>query len=184
MSSYLDYMMYSNNNSQMPRNMYDQQLSAYQQQLAQLQQNNPFSGINQQAQQNQQPATFNNFVPNQMAPQTPVQQVVQQPMQQQQQQQQQLQNKQNDLYLQSLFMEFLRSPEMKDFTNTFYTKFSHFYKNKTGLEYSSIDPSFNYPSNPMPQQVAPTQPQQMTPTSSQSPLIAEPSATPKYIIEH
>ena len=109
MSSYLDFIMYGNNNLNAAKNMYEQQIAQYQQQLAQLQQNSPY---------NRMPA----YQPPQVFPQQPVMQQTQQPR--------------DDLYLQSLFMEFLRSPEMKDFTDTFYSKFSIFYKNKTGLDYN------------------------------------------------
>lgn len=47
---------------------------------------------------------------------------------------------QPDLYLQSMYMKFLRSPEMQSFANDFYVKFAQFYKNETGVD-------FPYPNN-------------------------------------
>lgn len=140
--NYYDLMsnsMYGNNsygmNSGLSPTTYDRQLAMYQQQLQ----------MNSQPQPN-----MNNFTGSMQNMNMPLPNMMpqfQQPMYQQQQvipqQQPNINNNQNtnpqqnqnDLYLQSLFMEFLRSPEMKDFTDTFTGKFAQFYKNKTGLDY-------------------------------------------------
>lgn len=78
---------------------------------------------------------------------------------------------QQDVYIQSLFMEFLRSPEMRDFCNDFYSKFSQFYKNKTGLD-------FPYQNNLANNTNINAQPQQ---TNVSTPQMS--NAQPNYIIE-
>lgn len=166
--NYYDLMsnsMYGNNsygmNSGLSPTTYDRQLAMYQQQLQ----------MNSQPQPNMN--NMNNFTGSMQNMNIPLPNMMpqfQQPMYQQQQvipQQQpninnnqntNQQQNQNDLYLQSLFMEFLRSPEMKDFTDTFTGKFAQFYKNKTGLDYPVAGSGIQTQQNI-------SQPQQMTPVN-------------------
>lgn len=183
MSSYLDYMMYGNNAPGAPGSMYEQRMAQLQQQLSQYQQSNPYSSFSQ----------FQNPIPPQQ-PIMPQQMIQPQPVQPPQ-------DKQNDIYLQSLFMEFLRSPEMQDFTTTFYSKFSQFYKNKTGLDYN--EPGFinnqlgNMVSNMQPSTPTQSQPQiqiqpkqiqvqQQAPSIQQQVPVTSPTSVPaqqQYVIE-